>query len=463
MNSERIERPGLGGVFSSGPTDTEVPGDTQVLRAAGGQLVRQLGLASAAAIVAGEMIAVGIFLTPAGMIKSIGSPFWLLLVWLGMGLMALCGAFCYGELAGRNPEAGGGYVYLRECYGNGPAFLYGWMCFLVMDPGITAALAVGMASYAGYIVPLSPVGAKVFSIGAIFVLAVANLAGIRVGAALMRWLTALKLGALASIAIWGLSLRLGSWGNFLPFVAQRSGSAPLPTALAGGLVAAFFSFGGWWDVSKIAGEVRDPARTMPRAMALGVAVVTAAYILITVVFLYLVPAGSITSDETFAAQAGEILFGRAGGSILSGVVIVSVFGSMAGLVMTAPRVYFAMARDGLFPASVAVVDPRFGTPARAIVLQAVLAALLAALGGFSQIVAYFIFVTVVFIALTAAAVFAGDGSSRRRIPGYPVTPAIFLALISLLLILLATANPKQSLLGVMVVAFGIPVYFFRKG
>ncbi len=178
------------------------------------ELRRQLGLGSATAVVAGEMIAVGIFLTPAGMIKTIGSPFWLLLVWLGMGLMALCGALCYGELAGRFPEAGGGYVYLREAYGNRMAFLYGWMCFLVTDPGITAALALGMAGYAGYVVPLSPLGTKALAIGALAALAAANVAGIRLGAALMRWLTLVKLGALAFIALWGLGLQAGELGQF---------------------------------------------------------------------------------------------------------------------------------------------------------------------------------------------------------------------------------------------------------
>jgi len=428
-------------------------------------LRRRLGLGSATAAVAGEMIAVGIFLTPAGMIKSIGSPLWLLVVWLLMGTMAVCGAFCYGGLAGRFPQAGGGYVYLREAYGRPVAFLYGWMCFLVMDPGITAALAVGMASYAGYLVGLPPAGMKAVAVGAIFVLAAANIGGIRLGAGVMRWLTLAKLGALSFITVWALAFRLGDWANFLPFVEQRQGAAPLWTALAAGMVAAFFSFGGWWDVSKIAGEVRNPERTLPRAMILGVSAVTAAYILITVVFLYLVPAGRVTSDETFAAQAGEVLFGRAGGQVFSCIVIVSVFGSLAGLVMTAPRVYFAMARDGLFPASIASVHSRFGTPAKAIALQASLASILAVLGGFAQIVAYFIFVTVVFIALTVAAVLVlrARGEEIRGIRGYPATPLIFITLTTLLLFLLAAANPRQSLLGTLVVALGAPVYYLRKG
>jgi APA family basic amino acid/polyamine antiporter len=429
-----------------------------------GELQRRLGIWSATATVIGEVIAVGIFLTPAEMAKSLGSPLWLLIVWVVMGMMALSGALCYGELAARFPEAGGGYVYLHRAYGPGPAFLYGWMSCLVMDPGITAALGVGMASYVGYIVDLSPFGVKAVAIGTILALAAMNIRGVRLGAWLMRWLTVLKLGFLGFLVLWGFGLRLGDWSNFLPFVAQRSGSAPLSMALAGGMVAAFFSFGGWWEVNKVAGEVRDPARTLPRALALGVLTVTLVYILTSAVFMYLVPVERVTSGETFAAQAGEALFGQAGGYVFSVIVVISVLGSLAGIIMTAPRVYYAMARDGLFPTLTASINPRFGTPARAIVLQAVLACLLVVLGTFNQIIAYFIFLAVLFIALTVASIFV----VRRKEPifpayrtvGYPVTPLIFLSLVVVLLVLLAGHNPKQVLLGIGVVALGLPVYHF---
>jgi basic amino acid/polyamine antiporter, APA family len=431
-------------------------------------LKRHLGLGSATAMVVGEVIAVGIFLTPAEMARQVGSPLWLLTVWLVMGVMALSGALCYGELAARLPEAGGGYVYLREAYGSRVAFLYGWKCFLVMDPGITAALAVGLASYTGYVVYLSPLGAKAVAIAAILMLAGLNILGIRIGAGLVRWLTLLKLGLLALIALWGFGLGLGDWSNFIPLVEQRAGSAPLAGALAGGMVAAFFSFGGWWDVSKIAGEVKDPARTLPRALVWGVVAVTLVYILTSAVFLYLIPVERVTSGETFAAQAGEALFGRSGGEAFSAIVIISVLGSLAGLVMAAPRVYYAMARDRLFFPAVAQVHPRFATPARAIALQAALASMLVALGTFNEIVAYFIFVTVIFIALTVAAVFKlrrkRDGQSEFVAPGYPVTPVIFLALVAVLLVLLGASNPGRALLGVGVVLLGLPVYHlvFRK-
>ena len=175
-----------------------------------------------------------------------------------MGAMALCGALCYGELSARYPEAGGGYVYLREAYGPAVAFMYGWMAFLVMDPGLTAALAVGLATYAGYVLKLSPAGIKMLAIATIIVVALINIRGVRLGAGFVRTLTFLKLGLLAFVFLWGVGFQLGDWSNFTPFVARHADSAPLIGALAGGMVGAFFSFAGWWDLGKLAGEVKNP-------------------------------------------------------------------------------------------------------------------------------------------------------------------------------------------------------------
>ena len=417
------------------------------------------------ALVIGEVVAVGIFLTPAAMARSLGSPLWLLVVWLVMGAMAASGALCYGELAARYPQAGGGYVYLREAYGPGIAFLYGWKCLLVMDPGITAALAVGLASYVGYLTPLSPNGAKAVAIGAILALTAVNVVGVRFGARLMQWLTAFKLGALALMAVTAFSLGAGSWSHFVPLVAQRPGSDALPGALAPALVGAFFAFGGWWEIGKLAGEARDPARTVPRALVYGVAAVTAIYIVTSAVFVYLVPLDQVSSSEAFAAQAGQALFGHAGGSILSTIVIVAVLGSLLALLMALPRVYYAMARDGVFLRAVAVTHPRFGTPARAIAIQATLASVLVLLGSFNQIVTYFIFVTVLFVGLTVAALFVmrrrAGAAPAYRAPWYPATPLFFLALVLLLLVLLAAHDPLQAALGVGIVSLGVPVYFLR--
>lgn len=425
------------------------------------KLTRHLGVAAVTTLVIGEVIAIGIFLTPATMARSVGSPLWLLIVWLIMGGMALSGALCYGALAARFPEAGGGYVYLREAFGPLVAFVYGWKCLLVMDPGITAALAMGLAGYVGYALGWSGAVLKLVAIGAVLVMAAISIVGLRLGSRLMQWLTALKLGALALIALLALVLGAGDWSHFVPFVAQRAGSDPLPGALAPALVGAFFAFGGWWEIAKLAGEARDPARTVPRALALGVAVITLVYIVTSAVFLYLVPVERVTSGETFAAQAGEALFGPAGGRVFAAIVIVAVAGSLLALLMALPRVYYAMARDGVFFKAVAEVHPRLGTPARAIAIQATLATLLVLLGTFQQVLSYFIFVTVAFLALTVVGLVVlrrRDGAAAFPTAGYPVTPAIFLVLVVVLLFLLGAHDPLQAALGVAIVALGIPLY-----
>ena len=230
------------------------------------------------------------------------------------------------------------------------------------------------------------------------------------------------------------------------------------------MLGAFFSFGGWWDVSKVGGEVRNPAYNLPRALVYGVVTVSLVYILTSAVFLYLVPLDQVTSGETFAAQAGEVLFGQMGKRVFSFIVIVAALGSLAAVIMSAPRVYFAMARDGLFIPALASIHPRFETPARATALQAVLASVLVLLSDFTQIVSYFVFVVVIFVGLTVVGLFVmrrqDQQSPAYLTPGYPATPIVFLVLIVLMLILLGANNPRQSLIGVAVVSLGIPVYYF---
>jgi len=382
-----------------------------------------------------------------------------------MGAITLSGALCFGELSARFPEAGGLYVYLREAYGERIAFLYGWMSLLVMDPGVTAALVVGGATYGAFIFGWSPLIAKLVAVLTIAAICIVNMLNTRAAAGVLRYATWLKFGILALLVVWALVFQLGSWSHFVPFIAQRPGSQPLLTATAGALVAAFYSFGGWWDVSKIAGEVKDPVRTLPRAMVLGVLGVVAAYVVVSGIFLYLVPIESVTSDQTFVAQAGTVLFGRTGADILSAAVVICVVGSVAALIMVCPRVYYAMARDRVFLHAVAKVDPKFDTPVRAIGIQGMLTALLVMVGAFDQIIAYFIFVAVLFLGLTVSTLFVfrrRDSSSQCaplvRAPGYPLTPLTFIAMVLLLLTLMFMRSPRQVLLGCGVVMLGLPVY-----
>jgi basic amino acid/polyamine antiporter, APA family len=425
-------------------------------------LARRLGPVTATALVVGEVIGVGIFLTPAGMIKSLGSPFWLLVVWLTMGAGAIGGALCYGALAARYPQAGGGYVYLKEAYGPRMAFLYGWLSLFVTDPGLTAMLAAGLANYVKYLVPLSPWEVRGVAVAAIVILAVVNMVGVSIGSGILRALVALKLGLLGFLVFWGFGLGRGDWSNFSPFWTQRPGSDPLLSALALGLVGAFISLAGWWDASKLAGEIRDPERNLPRALILGVSIVTTVYVAVSVVFLYLVPPARIAEDDTaFASLAGEALLGRAGGVCFTIIVIVSVAGSLAAVLMAFPRVYYAMARDGLFFASVAAVDPRRGTPARSIAIQAALATALALSGTFDQILDYFMVPTLLFVALTVAAVFVLRRPTATQpalaTPGFPVSPLLFLVPIVVLMALRIMRDPLRTSIGFVILLLGVPV------
>jgi APA family basic amino acid/polyamine antiporter len=333
-----------------------------------------------------------------------------------------------------------------------------------MDPGLTALLAVGLATYAGYILKLSALGLKLVAIATIILVALINIRGVKLGAGFVRTITFLKLGLLAFVFLWGVGFQLGDWSNFTPFVARPANSAPLIGALAGGMMGAFFSFAGWWDLGKLAGEVNNPGRALPRALAYGVTIVTIVYVLTSFAFVYLVPLDQVTSGETFAAQAGEVLFGRAGGLIFSLVVVISVLGSITAIVLSAPRVYFAMARDGLFIPSVATLHKRYETPARAIALQALLATVLVIAGNFREIMTYFMFVVVLFVALSVAALFKfrRDDSNGVRFltPGYPFTPIAFLVMMAVTLFLLAADKPRPAFRGVLVVALGFPVYLF---
>ncbi len=422
------------------------------------QLKRQFGLWTAVALLVGQVIAVGIFLTPAGMAKSVGSPFWLFAIWILMGAMTLSGALCYGELAARFPEAGGSYVYLREIWGKPLAFLYGWMCLLVLDPGLTATLAVGLTKYFVYLLPLSPLNQTIFAISMVIVLGSINILGARIGANFLKVLTVLKIATLLFIIAFGFLSGFGNWQNFTPFFA-----VPPDTfgALAGGIVGAFFAFAGWWEVTRIAGEVEDPQKNLPKALAIGVVAITAIYILTSAVFFYLVLPANVTSDETFAAQAGEVLFGKTGGVVFASIVVVSVLGSLVAYLMVSPRVYYAMARDGLFFKSFGDLHTRFGTPHRATIIQVVLACILILSGNFEQIISYFFFIVVFFIALTVAGIFR---IHKRDFAGYktflyPLTPVFFLLITGLVLLMIAMRNPVQSFSGVAVVILGLPVYY----
>ncbi len=447
------------------------------------KLKRQFGLGTATALIIGQVIAVGIFLTPAGMAKAVQSPFWLFAIWIVVGAATLCGALSYAELAARFPAAGGPYVFLREAFGQMTAFLFGWVVLLVIDPGLTAAFAVGLAGYASYLYPLTPFGQTLLAISVVIIVGLINIRGAKLSAGVLKGLIAVKIGALVLLIVFGFLGGNGDWNNFVPFFEPPKDWL---TALAGGFVGAYFAFAGWWEVTRLAGEIKDPAKNVPRALVLGVGTITVLYLLTSAVFYYLVPVAEVANETTFAAQAGEALFGVTGGAVFSVVVIISVLGTIFAYLMASPRVYYAMAENGVFFPSVGRLHESWGTPHRAILIQVTLACILITTGSFNDIVSYFFFVAIIFIAITVAGLFVlrrnqtkletletdiADPVSRNpqpietyRTPIYPFTPIFFLFVTAIVSLMLLMKNPIQSLVGVGVVLVGIPVYLliFRK-
>jgi basic amino acid/polyamine antiporter, APA family len=418
---------------------------------------RQLGLAAAIAVVTGESIALGIFLTPAAMAKSLGSPLLLGLVWLGVALMAMCGAFTYSALAIRFPESGGEYVYLRAGYGEQVAFLYGWASSIVMYPGVAAALAVGAAPYVAQLLPPGTPGQT--SLAAVPALllclfGVINFIGTRFSAAVMSFVNGFKLLILFALVGWAVASGHAHVSNLLPLGVRRPGSDALLPAIAGGVMSAFFCFGGWWEASKIAGEIRNPKRTLPLAFVGGVTIVTVIYLLISATFLAVLPIDRVTSNTAFVAQFGGVLFGAAGARVLSACVLVCVCGGIAAITMAAPRVCYAMAKSGGFFSVFGRLHPRFGTPANAIVLQTGLALAVLFLGAFERVLSYIIFSAVIFLALAGSTLFR----LSEPVQGwwFPAAPLAFIVLSTLIALLILLHDPGPALIGVVIVLCGIP-------
>jgi basic amino acid/polyamine antiporter, APA family len=423
---------------------------------------RQMGLAATIAVVTGESIALGIFLTPAGMARSLGSPVLLAAVWFGVGLITLCGALCYSELAVQYPITGGEYVYLREGYGGRIAFLFGWMSAAVMDPGLAAVLAVGAAPYVIAIFGLSAKAQLWIPAVILLGLAALNYVGTQLSRSVMTTVNLLKIAVLICLVAWAWISHHATTTNLLPLTQRRPGSEPIFGAIAGATVAAFFSFGGWWEAGKVAGEVRNPRRNMPLAFTCGVLLVTAVYLLVSFAFLSVVPLEQIVSNTAFVAQFGEALFGSTGGKVLSACVLLSVLGGLMALTMAAPRVYYAMAKDGAFFAPFGKLHQRFGTPANAVLLQTVLALLILGFGAFDRILSFIIFSAICFLALSVTTLFRTPQPVRHW--WFPAAPILFLAGCFAINLMILMHDPIPALIGLGIVLCGDPVrrIFFSK-
>ncbi len=426
------------------------------------QAGRQMGVWAATAVVTGEAISLGIFLTPAGMARSLGSPALLGAVWCGMAFITLAGALCFTELAVRFPQAGGEYVYLRHGFGRRVAFLYGWMAAVVMYPGVAAALCVGLVPYVQSLVALPGWLAAALPALILLVLGAINYAGTGLSSGFMTALNWLKVPVLAGLVGWALVSGHATLANLDPLTLRRAGSDPIAEAIAGAAISAFFCFGGWWEAGKIAGEVRNPRRALPIAFSAGVLIVTAVYMLVSLAFVAVVPMERIQNNTAFVAQFGEALFGAEGGRVLSACVLLCVAGGLMVLSMAVPRVTFALAREEAGGAAesgslgfFARLHPRFGSPSNAVLLQTGVALAVLALGAFDRILAFIIFSAVVFLALTVATLFRAAEPVRRW--WFPLAPIVFLAGSGVLAAMLLMHSLWPSLLGAGVVLIGLPV------
>jgi APA family basic amino acid/polyamine antiporter len=424
--------------------------------------VRELGLWSATALVVGHTIGVGIFLTPAGLIGAFASPALTLALWIVCGAVVLLGAWTFGELASRYPYAGGPYIYLREAWGARVAFLYGWQALLIMDPGVTAALTTGASQYLVVLWPSAKGSERSIAVATIWILAFLNMLGLKLSARVFGVMTGFKLLALAAIILLAFTVGDGHWSNFKVSHGTNASAPPLAEALALGLVSVFFSFAGFWEASRIAGDVREPRRTLPLALGLGVGCLTCIYVATTAAFIYLVPSDQTMSAPVFARRAGEAMLGSAGPPTLAAAVVLSVIASAMALLMMAPRLYVAMSLDGLFPAALASIHPVTNAPARATAVLAVLASGLVIVGTFEQIVSLLISTAMAFIALSAAALIVvrrrAPAVGAFRAPGHPWTTGLFVLLVACVVALVAINRPIQAIAGAGLVALGWPAH-----
>ena len=424
-------------------------------------LPRAIGTLGSTAIVVGTIIGSGIFLVPHDVAQQVGTVQSLFLVWIVGGVLALGGALSLGELGAAMPEAGGVYIYLREAYGRLFAFLYGWGMLLVIHSGSLATLAVAFGIYSASFLPLTPLEQKLIASAVIALLTLVNVVGVRAGSAVQTVFTAAKLLGLATIMGFALFSR-----HMTPVAASQGLPTPHTTLNSFGiaLIGVLWAYEGWHLLSFSAGEVVDPARVLPRSYLLGTLLVAGAYLGANRAYLRVLPLAAMAEHQRVAAKAMEALAGPRGSLFVSGLILCSIFGAMNGTILTGPRAYFAMARDRLFFAAVGRVHPRFRTPALAVLIQGVWAMVLATSGSFKQLYTYVIFTGWIFYGAATLAVVV----LRRRAPGiprpyrvwgYPVLPVAFtLAALAIVANTLAS-RPREALIGVGLVALGVPIYF----
>jgi APA family basic amino acid/polyamine antiporter len=443
-------------------TDAQAPSSTAP------ELRRVLGLFSIIGIVVGAMIGSGIFINPAKVAKDVGTPAMMLAVWIVGGILSFFGALAIAELAAMYAQAGGIYIYLREAYGSAVAFLFGWTLFLVVESGTIATLAVGFSSkYLPYFVDLSGLQTKVVAVSLIAILAAVNVFGVKKGAFLMNFLTSVKFVGLIGVCAVVFIFAKGSTGNFLSTESAAPVSGGLLGSFGVALVAALWAYKGWETSTYCAGEIKDPQKELPLGLFIGSLSVIFLYLLANLAYLYVFPASRMAESGRIAADVMEAAVGPVGATVVALIILMSMTGTANGHLLTSPRVFYALAKDGLFFKGVAKVHPKYRTPYVSIIVVAAWASVLSLSGTFEQLYSYVIFGFWIFMGLTVAGVII----LRRKRPdlarpyktwGYPVTPILFILSSVFLTVNSLIRTFWNSFAGLALIALGIPVYFVWK-
>ena len=412
-------------------------------------------------MVVGTIIGASIFVQPSEITRQMPSVQGILLAWLAAGVLTLFGALVCAELSSAFPQTGGVYVFLREAYSPAAGFLWGWAMFWTMHTGIIAAIATIFARYVAFFVPMGDVGLRVTAVAIVLVLSGVNILGVRYGGLIQNTFTTAKVAAIAVIIVAGLM-----WSGSTPSpaaVGAAADAAPFTlSGLALAIAAGLFAYGGWHMVTYTAGETMNPSRTLPRALIIGTLVVTACYAGLNAVYLRVLPLDAVRGSTRVAADAADVLFGGGGASLMAALVIVSTFGAVNGIILVGPRVYYQMARDGTIFQWMGAVHPRFGTPHRALAVQAVWASVLAATNTYGALFSRVIYTEWIFFAAMAAGLMLlrrrASYQPAYRIPAYPVIPALFIVA-SLVIVAMKIAEvPLDSAIGLGLVLVGWPVY-----
>ena len=431
-------------------------------------LARRLGLFDATMIVMGGIIGSGIFMNPYVVARQVHSPALILGVWIFGGVIALGGAFVWAELSARRPQVGGQYAYMREAFHPLVAFLYGWVLLLVIQTGGMAAVAV---TFARYFIELTgtPMADWLVATLALAMLTIINCLGVKEGSTVQSLLMVLKIAAIAALIVCGLFFagKPGEAPVLVGPVLDRPVSFDLLTAFGAAMVPVLFAYGGWQTSCFIAGEVKEPRKNMPRGLMIGVAGVVALYLGVNFVCVRVLGPAGLAATTTPASDVMKSALGVTGSKLIAAGITISTLGFLSQSMLTAPRVYFAMAGDGLFFKSVGWIHPRARVPAVAIVLQGVCAVIIALSGRYEQILNYVVSMDFIFFGLSAACVFSlrrrdtlAGASSGYDIPGHPVTTALFVAVCWLVVINTIYKYPANTAIGLAILIAGIPVYFF---